>query len=110
MLIEYIMYPISIYTFSIYVICSDIMPIFIPKWILRRLITLWRSYHDKDFTFEEAQNALDDDSRIVALVLSQLKNSGWVESRPDPNDSRRKLYNILNGDIVSKMMKIEVEG
>lgn len=85
------------------------MPHYLPKWVLRRLSILWKDFQAKDFTFEQAQNALEDDSRIVNLILSQLKNFGWIDSRPDPSDSRRKIYKIIHSDIVEKMSKIEIE-
>lgn len=66
-----------------------------PKWLMRRFLLLRNVYGiKKKFSFKEAEETLGDDSRIVNLCLSELKKRGWIESEPDPQDSRRKLYSL----------------
>lgn len=63
---------------------------------------------NKEFTFDEAKNILKDDSRIVALVLSELKTTDWLESKKDPKDARKKIYSLIHTDVVEKMVKVEL--
>lgn len=66
----------------------------LPKWLMRRYLTLKNEFGSDKFTFKEAQEALGDDSRIVNLCLSELKKAGWLESQTNPKDTRRKLYQL----------------
>jgi len=46
------------------------MPKLLPKWLMRRYLVLWKRFKTDKFSFEEAQNVLDEDARIVNLFLS----------------------------------------
>ena len=82
---------------------------YLPKWILRRAKILWGSFGSRKFTFAETEKALDgDDSRMVAVVLSQLKRSGWLDASSDADNARKKLYRFTHPEIMKEVVKIEV--
>lgn len=85
------------------------MPIFIPKWVLRRLKILWNEFNSKEFTFEDAQTTLNEDSRLVALVLSELNRSDFMTTRQDPSDLRKKLYQIKHPEDVKVLSRLEIK-
>lgn len=86
-----------------------------PKWLMRRYLVIRSSFpKQKKFSFKEAQETLQDDSRIVNLCLSELRKLGWIESEPDPKDSRRKQYYLKDMgkvyDEITKMVLKEKNG
>ncbi len=52
------------------------------------------SFGSKKFSFKEAQDVLQDDSRVVNLCLSELRKAGWLTSEQNPKDPRTKLYKL----------------
>jgi len=96
------------YKLSSCIILSDFMPEYLPKWLLRRLKKLWENFKAEEFSFEDAQSALKDDSRVVAIVLSNLDKYGWINIKSDPSDSRKKLYSLKHVDVIEKMKIIEI--
>lgn len=82
---------------------------YLPKWIIRRAKVLWNSFESRQFTFSEAEKALEgDDSRMVAVVLSELKRSGWLNVRADPDNPRKKRYRFAHPDTMKAFEKIDV--
>ncbi len=82
---------------------------YLPKWILRRAKILWNSFESKKFTFVEAEKVLnDDDSRMVAVILSELKRAGWLNTASDTDNPRKKLYSFKHLDTMKELVKIEV--
>jgi hypothetical protein len=82
---------------------------YLPKWILKRAKTLWGSFGSRKFTFAEAEKALDDDdSRMVAVVLSHLKRSGWLDASADADNARKKLYRFTHPETMKEVVKIDV--
>jgi hypothetical protein len=84
------------------------MPFYLPRWLLLRLVGLYDKFKTKEFSFEDSLTILNDDSRVVAIVLSDLNKNGWVDIKHDPNDSRKKLYSLKHADIIEKMKLIEI--
>ena len=67
----------------------------IPKWIMKRYAKLWKAFGSKDFSFEKADKALEEeDNRIIGIILSELKKAGWLEVKQDPDNSRKRLYQL----------------
>lgn len=68
----------------------------IAKWLQARYALLLKELGDKEFNFEIARNILKkDQQKIVSIILSELKKSGWIEIiRLDPNDSRKRYYKL----------------
>jgi len=83
---------------------------YLPKWIMRRAKVLWSSFESRKFTFSEAEKALEgDDSRMVAVILSELKRAGWLHASADPDNPRKKLYQFTQPDIMREVVKIHVD-
>ena len=81
---------------------------YLPKWIMRRAKVLWDSFKGRQFSFSEAENALEsDDSRMVAVVLSELKRAGWVNARIDAENPRKKLYRFTHPTTMKEVVKID---
>jgi hypothetical protein len=82
---------------------------YLPKWIMRRAKVLWRSFESRQFTFSEAEKALEgDDSRMTAVVLSELNRSGWVKSSLDADNPRKKKYRFTHPGTMKEVVKIDV--
>ena len=77
---------------------------FIPKWLLSRLKILWNKFGEKEFGFNDATNALGDDPRIVAQILSNLNRKHWLTKQRDPKDSRHTIYKIASPKFVETMV------
>ena len=67
----------------------------LPKWIQTRYAVLWNRFKDKDFTFEQVENALKD-SKGINVFLSDLKKAGWISIGLSEKDSRKRVYKLKN--------------
>jgi type I restriction enzyme M protein len=85
------------------------MPEYLPKWVLKRSLTLWKAFKEKEFSFEDAQKTLNEDSRIVAIILSELKKYGWIDSKSDPTDARKKIYYLKYHRLMEEMVKANIK-
>lgn len=74
----------------------------IPEWLKKRHKLLWESFHGATFRFEEASKVLSDkihdDKRQVNAILSELRKKGWLKVAFDPNDSRKRIYELKSSD------------
>ena len=84
------------------------MAVLLPKWVMRRYFKLRKEFHHKKFTFKEAQETLEDDSRIVSLFLSELKKAGWLITEPHPDDVRKRLYQLKYLEAIAKEIEKEL--
>ncbi len=71
----------------------------LSRWIMKRYLILWTHFKENDFTFDEAAALLGklqkpDSRKLVALFLSELRKSGWVNADFDPDDARRRIYRL----------------
>lgn len=68
----------------------------IAKWLQKRYSLLLKELGDKEFNFDIARKILKkDQSKIVSIILSELRKSGWIEiTKFDPNDSRKRYYKL----------------
>lgn len=71
----------------------------IAKWLNQRYLLLVEKFGDKQFGFSDAEKTLNksvhDSTQLVSLVLSILKNAGWLNVEIDPKDSRKRLYSMV---------------
>ena len=72
----------------------------LAKWLVKRYAILNTSFKDKPFDFDQALKVLKktfkkDDDRIVRLLLSQLRQAGWIRVDFDKEDNRKRVY-MLN--------------
>jgi len=73
----------------------------IPSWIARSYCTLYIKKKTDVFEFEEAKNFLKiEDKRKLSRILTQLKERGFLISKRDPIDPRRKLFKLIDPDSI----------
>lgn len=72
----------------------------LPKWIFSRYLKLWTKYDSKGFTFEESQQTLKEDGRLVAVVLSELNKYKWLETEQNKGNPRKKIYRLKSHSII----------
>lgn len=82
---------------------------FIPKWIHRRFVLLRQEFGTGKFSFQQAQDFLKEDSRMVNLLLAGLRKYGWLTSEKDPGNKRRKLYQLREINKVYKELEKNVQ-
>ena len=73
-----------------------------PPWLVKRYMKLWDRFKDKSFSFEDAQKTLKEDNKFLSVVLSEMKNEGWLTLELDPEDARKRLYKLLSLEEVMK--------
>lgn len=78
----------------------------LPKWIMYRYSTLWNKFKDKEFSHSSAFKILNKD-KMLSIVLSELKNNGWLEMKLDPKDARKRIYKLNNPEQIIKEIKIK---
>lgn len=73
----------------------------IPKWLLKHFSRLWFAFHEKPYSFKEAQSVLGiQDPRSVGTILSRLFHSGWICKRYISSGKRKLDYQNLNPQIL----------
>jgi len=67
----------------------------LPKWIMKRYAKLWKSFGKKNFGFEKTISVLkEEDNRIIGIILSELKKAGWLTVKQDPDNARKRIYQL----------------
>ncbi|MBI3587711.1 hypothetical protein HY095_00795 [Candidatus Micrarchaeota archaeon] len=78
----------------------------LPKWVMKRFLTLHAKFGEKTFDFEQAVKVLkkemNDDKPIVSLVLSDLRKAGWMKINISQEDARKREYTLVAPTIVFK--------
>ncbi len=67
----------------------------VPKYLFRIYCALWRSFEDREFTNEEANEVMGKSERYTNQALHYLKKSGWLVSKRFDSSDRRKHVNQL---------------
>ena len=75
----------------------------LPKWIMKAYSKLWTKFKNKEFNHDEASKTLNDD-KMVSIILSELKQAGWLEIRLHPEDSRKRLYKLISPEEATREM------
>lgn len=69
----------------------------IPNWLARSYSLLYLSKGSKVFDFEEAKAMLGvEDKRVLSDILARLRGRGFLISRRDPADPRRRLFRLID--------------
>ena len=76
----------------------------LPKWIMQRYSILWNKFKDKEFNHDDAFKTLNKD-KMISIALSELKQSGWLEMKLDPNDARKRVYRLKSPEHAVKEME-----
>jgi hypothetical protein len=67
----------------------------LPNWLKNKYILLWKATKGKKFTFDEALKILQEkDERRLSVSLSRLSKTGWLKIDIDPQDSRKRIYQL----------------
>jgi type I restriction enzyme M protein len=82
----------------------------LPDWLEARYRDLWGAFQKKQFSLEDAAEELKkhkDTKKEVSVILSELKNAGWLFSEPDPLDRRKRIYTLRSTkDIVGSALSV----
>jgi len=69
------------------------------NWVERGYSSLFETYNTRNFTYDEAQEFLTNNTitkaSVVANLLSNLRKQGMLEVSQDPSDARKKLYRMI---------------
>ena len=66
----------------------------LSKWLMKRYATIWKTYRTTKIDFDKIQKKLDEDTKTLTVVLSELKKSGWITIEKDTADKRRRVYQL----------------
>lgn len=72
---------------------------------MQRYSKLWDKFKEKEFTREQVEKVLNKDNAL-AVVLSDLRKSGWLEMKMHPEDARKTIYKLKNPE---RAIKEEIE-
>lgn len=91
------------------------MPKQINEWLDKRHEVLWKKFQGNDVTGDEIKKVLMDigkvDENSVPVILSELKKKGLIETKLDPNDSRKRIYQIKPmQDVLKDALNLGGEG
>lgn len=75
----------------------------VQQWVLERYFKLWNRYKDKEFTFKQAENLLNEnDLKRLSKILEELRKAEWAAIRIDNKDSRIRWYTLKEPNSVAK--------
>jgi len=76
----------------------------LPKWMMKRYALLWQKNKEKQFTLKEAAETIKEDEKIMAVLLSRLIKHGWALVEFDPEDRRKRIYNLKKPENIIEVM------
>jgi len=76
----------------------------LPKWVMSRYSILWNNFKDSEFNHERAVKTLNED-KMTSVILSELRRTGWLEIKLDPNDARKRIYRLKHPEHAINEMK-----
>ncbi len=71
----------------------------LPRNLLEKFARLYAERGTSEFRFQEAEEILGETEKYVGQILPNLVKAGWLEKKVDPEDSRRKIYRIVEPNI-----------
>ena len=69
---------------------------------------LWNKFKDNEFNHEEAFKTLNKD-KMLSIVLSELRQAGWLEMKLSPEDARKRIYKLKSPDQAVKEMEKQLK-
>jgi type I restriction enzyme M protein len=66
-----------------------------------RYCKLWSAFEEKEFTHWQAAKALSE-NETLGVILSAVRKAGWLETKLDPNDLRKRVYTLKSPEEVVK--------
>lgn len=72
------------------------MPKLNNEWLERRYSLLLKQFGEKEFNRDEAVSLLGDkdSEQSIPVILTELKNSRYLDVRVNPEDSRKRIYKL----------------
>lgn len=81
----------------------------VPKWLQARFGQLWGKYAHTQFTLEDASKTLNESKEVITVILSRLRQSGWITVSFDKDDFRKRNYQLLNpSEFFRKIVYVQV--
>ncbi len=72
----------------------------LPNWLERKYKILWEAFGSRPFRYSEAQKVLSEKAQLpddqVLVVLSELRKRGKLVVENDPDDKRKKIYQLIS--------------
>lgn len=82
----------------------------IPKWVWKRYAKLWQKFSETPFTFEQAKKELKFlDRNTISVMFNELKTAGWIAVSLDEEDSRKRVYNLINPVQIVESVKNDIK-
>ncbi len=83
----------------------------IPPWLAKAYARIYSAKKTETFDFSEAAEILSiKDERRLAKTVAKLKSYGYLVTRRDPVDPRRKLFRLLDPESIVLAMAIQSSG
>jgi len=84
--------------------------IWIPPWLAKAYARIYSAKKTETFDFSEAAEILGiKDERPLAKTVAKLRSSGYLVTRRDPVDPRRKLFRLIDPESIVLAMAIQSE-
>lgn len=61
-------------------------------------------YNKKWFEFSDAEKFLGESKNNLFKIIHDLKISGWLEVKKHPSNPRKRVYKLVNFEIIIKMV------
>jgi len=81
----------------------------LPRNLLEKFARLYAERGTSEFRFQEAEEILGETEKYVGQILPNLVKAGWLEKKVDPEDSRRKIYRIVDPDRILQCLGQELK-
>jgi hypothetical protein len=82
--------------------------IWIPPWLAKAYARIYSAKRTETFDFSEAGEILGiKDERPLAKTVAKLKSSGYLTTKRDPIDPRRKLFRLIDPESIVLAMAIQ---
>jgi hypothetical protein len=82
--------------------------IWIPPWLAKAYARIYSAKKTETFDFSEAAEMLGiKDERPLAKTVAKLRSSGYLITRRDPVDPRRKLFRLMDPESIVAAMAIQ---
>ena len=67
----------------------------LPRWVMLRYAKMWEHFGSRQFSYDDVSSLLKE-KNLLSVFLSELRKAGWLEVTLNPEDSRKRLYRLIN--------------
>ncbi|KUK70876.1 MAG: hypothetical protein XE11_1467 [Methanomicrobiales archaeon 53_19] len=68
----------------------------IPKYLLEKFALIYAEKGVSEFRFRDAEEILGETKSYTGQILPKLVKAGWLHKKVDPEDGRRKIYQVID--------------